>query len=183
MLHFQFLVHKDIYKDLKINLPKLKGKVLDVGCGEKPYEPWFLSANTYIGIDIYQGSKVDVVVETSKDWPFETGYFDAVICTQVFEHTVDLDSVLSEIHRVLKPGGQLLVSVPFIYNEHGSPDDYRRFSTHGLNNLLSDKFEIIDLKPQGGIGSTLCTLLLNYIEVSCNRYKLTRILKGLMLPV
>lgn len=181
--HFQFLVYQDIYKDLKRILPDINGKVLDVGCGEKPYEFLLESTDTYIGIDIDPGSKVDFVIETQKSWPFEAAVFDAAISTQVLEHAEDLGDLLSEIHRVLKPAGELLITVPFIYNEHGSPHDYRRFSIHGIRNLLGEKYEIIELKPQGGIGSTSCTLLLNWIEMQSNRHILTRLVKGLIFPV
>ncbi len=181
--HFQWLTVKDLYADLRRVLPQLSGRVLDVGCGDKPYEDWLNLALRYFGIDVSPGPRVDAVIEPGKPWPAEDASFDAVLCTQVLEHVPDLEEVLAEIDRVLKAGGQLLVTVPFAYPEHGAPQDFRRFSIHGVRQLFAERYEITELKPQGGIGSTMGTLWLNWAEAEMNRCKPTRLLKGALLPV
>ena len=60
--------------------------------------------------------------------------------------------------RVLKPKGKLIISVPFLYHEHGTPYDYWRFTRHSVATILKDKADIIKIKELGGIGSTLAIL-------------------------
>jgi SAM-dependent methyltransferase len=181
--HFQWLAVKDLYADLRRVLPQLKGRVLDVGCGEKPYEAWLERADQCIGIDVVAGARVDALIAPGERWPVEDASIDAVLCTQVLEHVAGLDKTLEEVDRVLKPGGRFVVTVPFVYNEHGAPEDFRRFSVHGLTQLLTERYEVVQLKRQGGIGSTLGLLALNWIEVQMGLYKPTRLVKGALLPI
>src|SRR5437660_11977884 len=58
--HFQWLAVRDLYRDLRHLLPTLAGRVLDVGCGEKPYAQWLTSAHEHVGLDVYAGPAVDV---------------------------------------------------------------------------------------------------------------------------
>jgi len=115
------------------------GRLLDVGCGTKPYEDVFL-VSEYVGLDIdspvarqrgiadyFYGGKV---------FPFAAESFDAVLCNQVLEHVFNPDEFLAEIQRVLRPGGQLLLTVPFVWDEHEQPYDYARYSSYGLTALL-----------------------------------------------
>ena len=181
--HFQWLGVKDLYKDLQLMLPQIRGQVLDVGCGDKPYRIWLNQAEDHIGIDVYPGPEVDVVIKPGQPWPIDDTTYDVVLCTQVLEHVVDLESVLTEIERVLKPNGQLVATVPFCYNEHGSPHDYRRLSVHGVRHLFEERYEIVEIKPQGFIGSTIGTLCLNWCNSQMNLYKSTRLLNGMLFPV
>jgi SAM-dependent methyltransferase len=182
--HFQWLAVKELYCDLRRILPNVEGKLLDVGCGDKPYQVWLnLDKVKHIGIDIYPSSQADFVIENDQNYPFENNYFDIVLCTQVLEHTGNINNTLKEIRRILQQGGLLILSVPFIYNQHGAPSDYRRFSIYGIENLLKKNYEFLEVKSQGGIGSTTGLLLLNWIQQNMNLYKPTRLLKGLLLPV
>lgn len=149
--HFQWLGVKDLYTDLRKTLPQLDGMVLDVGCGAKPYSDWLDSSEKCIGIDIKSGPKVDLVINYTRPWPLGDNSFDVVLCTQVVEHAVDTEVMLGSITRVLKPGGILIVTAPFIFNEHGAPDDYRRFSVYGLQKLVSDRYEVVGAKREGGL--------------------------------
>lgn len=181
--HFQWLAVYRLYDDLRNELLSLTGRVLDVGCGVKPYRPWAAEADEYVGIDVTPGSEVDVVIQPNGRWPLESESFDAVICTQVLEHVAALELTVDEITRVLKPGGRVVVTIPFTYNEHGSPHDYRRLSPHGLRTLFAKDFEIISLRTEGGIGSTIGTLGLNWIDTSLDRSPATRLAKAGMLPM
>ena len=181
--HFQWLSRRALTSALRETLPRLQGRVLDVGCGHKPYSLWLNSAETrIIGIDVTTDSKADLIVDGQHEWPFEKSSFDAVICTQVLEHVFDLDKTVGEIERVLSAGGSLIVSAPFIYNIHGNAGDFRRFSFEGMRSLFEEKYEILNVKAGGGIGTTLATLWLNWIETSTNQLTVTRFLKGLLLP-
>ena len=184
MWHPQWLAVKDLYADLRRVLPELQGRVLDVGCGDKPYAVWLNSKLIqHVGLDVCAGPSTDLVVRPGERWPVDSGVVAAVLCTQTLEHVADMEGFLSEIDRVLAPGGSLIVTVPFIYNFHIQTDgsDYRRFSLEGVKVLFAD-YRIIELKSQGGIGSSLGLLLLNWIDISLNRNPATRVIKGLLLP-
>lgn len=181
--HFQWLAVAGLYADLRRELNLLDGRVLDVGCGEKPYRPWVRNASAYVGIDISPGPEVDVLIDPDRTWPLESASFDSVLCTQVLEHVADLSLTVDEIARVLKPGGRLVVTIPFAYNEHGAPHDYRRLSRHGLAKIFAPDYETLEIRTQGGVGSTVGTLALNWADASLDRSRATRLLKVGMLPV
>lgn len=131
-------------------------KILDLGCGTKPYEFFFPFVEKFVGFDIQPGERVDVV-GVNWDLPFEDNEFDALISTQVFEHTAKIELSVLEIKRVVKSGGFIFVSVPFVYPEHGAPYDYYRFTQFGLMEIFKD-FEILEIRPSTGYLSTLIRL-------------------------
>ncbi len=104
-----------------------------------------------------------------------------MFATQVVEHVQNLPHTLGVIARVCKPGGVIVLSFPFLYNEHGSPYDFQRFTSHGAARLLP--YEIQTLERQGGFGSTVVILTLNWLENSIGANKLTRLVKALTLPL
>ena len=181
--HFQWLAVVDLRRDLRRILPTLTGRLLDVGCGEKPYARWLTQAREHVGLDVYSGPNVDVVTTPYQAWPLASESFDAILCTQVLEHVTDFEHVLHEIRRVAKPGALLVVSVPFAYNEHGAPHDYRRFSASGLHLLFQSDYELLETSRQGGIASTTAVLALNWWDTIMDRWPATRFAKAVTLPV
>jgi SAM-dependent methyltransferase len=121
--------------------------LLDVGCGTKPYRNLF-SVNEYVGLEIDTPENrkkmlADFYYE-GEIFPFPDQKFNGVICNQVLEHVFTPDGFLSEIRRVLKTGGKLLLTVPFVWDEHEQPWDYARYSSFGLKSLLErNGFNII----------------------------------------
>lgn len=181
--HFQWLSTFYLYRSLFRLLPGYGGgRMLDVGCGPKPYQTWFGEVSEYVGLDVEPGPKVDVVVAPDEPWPLNQEYFDTVLSTQVIEHANDLEFTLGQMSSVLRTGGIIILSFPFLYNVHGAPHDYRRFTHFGASKLLHG-YEILHLETQGGIGSTLVILLLNWIDTALSRATATKVLKGLLLPV
>lgn len=162
--HFQYLAVKDLVRDLKELVPCLEGQVVDVGCGDKPYAALAPGA-TFFGIDVYDGPVVDAVIAPNERWPLADGSQDGALCTQVLEHAADPQHTLDELRRVLRPGGTLILSVPWMYHEHGAPDDFRRFSRHDLQARLGSDYVIRELRTQGAVGSTLAVTLLGWLEV------------------
>lgn len=183
--HFQWLAVKDIYRDLRRVLPGIRGRVLDVGCGDKPYLSWMrnVDPSQVVGADVVPGPDVDVVVDAGSSWGFADGSFDAVLCTQVLEHVRNPVGMLMEIHRVLAPDGKFYATLPFLYGEHGAPQDYRRWSLHGVMILLEERFEILELSRQGGIGSTTGLLFLGWLDATASRSRLLRLVRPIFLPV
>jgi SAM-dependent methyltransferase len=180
--HYQWLAANDLYPDLRRVLTPLHGRILDVGCGDKPYQTWFAGAEQYIGLDVYPGKKVDYVITPNERWPLDDAAFDIVLCTQVLEHVVDLEHVVSEIRRTLRPGGTLVVSVPFAYHEHLRPHDYRRLSVHGVRELFAADYDILELKPQGRVGNLLGLLYLNWFGVQMYQTRITQAIMGVAMP-
>jgi len=145
----------------------LTGKLLDVGCGSKPYQSFF-KVETYIGLDIdNETNRVRGYADIFYDggiFPFEENAFDCVICCQVLEHVFNPDDFLREIFRVVKPGGKLLLTVPFVWDEHEKPYDYARYSSFGLRHLLKKQgFEIVFHSKLGADASTLFQLINAYL--------------------
>jgi len=125
--------------------PKLQGRLLDVGCGTKPYKKYFENASAYIGLEVPGVGKCVDCYYDGNLFPFGDCGMDAVLATQVLEHVQDPDQFLSEIYRILKPEGLFLLTVPFIWDEHGEPFDYWRFSSYGSKLLLTRHgFEILE---------------------------------------
>lgn len=112
------------YKDRDI-LERVEGWSLDVGCGDVKLGD--------VGVDVRDGEDVDYVVDRGEKYPFDSDSFDTVICSEVLEHTADPEFILSEVRRVLRPGGTLLVSVPNSGNVLFRLGVWRQPSSAGLH--------------------------------------------------
>jgi SAM-dependent methyltransferase len=149
-----YFIRRDLFVQIRRAAPSLRGKLLDFGCGRKPYENLF-TVSEYIGLDMEQtghdhrNSKVDVYYD-GKHIPFPDESFDALFCSEVLEHVFDPELVLPEIRRVLKRDATALLTVPFCWNEHEVPFDYARYSTFGIKHLLEKNgFEVLEVKRSG----------------------------------
>jgi SAM-dependent methyltransferase len=114
----------------------LEGKrVLDIGCGRNKYPG-------SVGLDHAPLPGVDVVASLEKRLPFEDAEFDAVLANQVLEHVQDMVGLMAEIHRVLKPGGQLLAHVPYFRSSwaHSDPTHVRGFCIITMDNFVEGTF-------------------------------------------
>jgi SAM-dependent methyltransferase len=138
-----------IEKELK---NKAKLKVLDVGCGTKPYLPFFKEkAEMYIGVDMDSALNADAVC-AAENLPFANESFDVIISTQVLEHVDDPKKVVEDLHRVLKRGGLLILSTHGIWFKH-APQDYWRWTDIGLEKIFS-VFKDVEVRNNGG--AVLC---------------------------
>lgn len=134
-----FIARRGLAIAVRRHAPELRGQLLDVGCGNQPYRELF-SAEAYTGLDIDSEEARRRGVAThfydGSHFPFETASFDSALCNQVLEHVFNPDDFLQEIARVLKPGAKLLLTMPFVWDEHEQPYDYARYSRFGLKALL-----------------------------------------------
>lgn len=141
---------------------------LDVGCGLRPYESCF-PAGSYVGVDIeVSGRDADLKAPDhyydGRTLPFSADNFDGIISTQVLEHVPDPRGLLAEMHRVIKPGGALIISLPFVWQEHEEPYDFFRFSRFGIADLLERTgFEVDSIAKDTGAIETLAMTLNVYI--------------------
>jgi SAM-dependent methyltransferase len=119
--------------------PHLRGEVLDVGCGRKPYRK-LIPAHRYVGLEIdtpqMRAVNIADAYYDGRTFPFGDQSFDGVLCSQVFEHVFTPSEFLAEIHRILRPGGILVLTVPFVWDEHEQPFDFARYSSFGLKAVL-----------------------------------------------
>ena len=117
------------------NVGRERYYILDAGAGVKANKRGVLRA-TYVSLDITADYNVSVVGDIHH-LPFKDCVFDAVISTQVFEHLVDPFHACRELHRVIRLGGEIFVTVPLVWKEHGKPSDFWRFTRHGCHQLLN----------------------------------------------
>ncbi len=146
-----------LWDALTRELAELHGRVIDVGCGHKPYAPMMGRAvSEYIGVDREGPHATPDVVGDASQLPFPDGHFDAGVSFQVFEHVRDPLACVKELARVVKPGGTVLFTVPGVWPAHEVPHDHWRYTRNGLEALLVDA-GLVDgeLTPLGGLWSAL----------------------------
>jgi SAM-dependent methyltransferase len=147
----------------------LHGRILDVGCGTKPYQHFF-QCDEYIGLDTklsghnHYNTVADFFYD-GKTFPFDNETYHSAVCFQVFEHVSDIDGLVLEIKRVLKPGGQALISAPFFWGEHETPYDFRRWTSFGFTELFTRHgFEIVEYEKSGSLRSVIGSMLCDKIR-------------------
>ncbi|TAK29854.1 MAG: class I SAM-dependent methyltransferase [Chloroflexota bacterium] len=147
--------------------PRAHGKMLDVGCGKKPYASLFSQVEAHIGVEVpitLSKSQVIDVYGSALHLPFASSSFDTVLCTQVLEHVPEPHQLLGEVARVLKPGGILILTAPQTWGPHEVPHDFFRFTRFGLSYLAGCAgLQVETIKPTTGtfgmVGQRLSTLL------------------------
>lgn len=156
--------------------PYVHGKLLDIGCGVKPYRSLF-NADQHLGVD-WPGSGHELNVEAfanAQSLPFADQSFDTLLCTEVIEHLPRPWQALDEMARVLKPGGHLILSAPFVHVHHEFPHDYYRFTFFGLQAQVRQAgLQPLAIWARGGPISVLMDLTSRFI-LSIARTLLRRI--------
>lgn len=137
-----YFARRQLRDSVALYAPNLQNRLLDVGCGSQPYRRYFGHV-IYVGLDIdtplNRAAAIADYFYSGEKFPFDDDSFDAVLCNQVLEHVFNPEQFLSEIHRVLKPGGRLLLTVPFVWDEHEQPFDCARYTTFGLHSLMKSQ--------------------------------------------
>jgi 2-polyprenyl-3-methyl-5-hydroxy-6-metoxy-1,4-benzoquinol methylase len=119
-----------------------RGRLVDIGCGLKPYARMFAPfVEEHVGVDHPESphalTSVDVLA-TAYDIPLEAETFDTVLMTEVLEHLETPDAALAEAERLLRRGGKIILTTPFIWVLHEEPRDFFRYTPHGLRYLLEN---------------------------------------------
>ena len=143
-----WLCRRALYDKLYEYAPHLLGRVLDFGCGTRPYRALLTSATEYIGLEYdspenRMHKRADIYYN-GETIPLDDASIDSVLSTQTLEHVPNPDRIVSEWARIIRPEGQLLLTMPFMWPEHEMPYDFQRYTTNGLRNILEKNgFEIL----------------------------------------
>jgi SAM-dependent methyltransferase len=149
-----FIIKKLQRNTMRAQASRLKGRVLDIGCGTRPYRK-FIECSSYIGIDEVCSAGIEAQASALR-MPFADGSFDGAILSEVLEHVPEPQVAVNELYRVLKSGGIAYVSAPMSWALHYQPHDYWRFTHYGLAHLLKAcGFKILATERIGGIFSLI----------------------------
>lgn len=164
-----WLVYDIIDKHLSRCAKHIKGSVFDLGAGTAPYKTYFLSlANDYVAVDWSDSchdTAADIVADLNKPLSIRDNVADTVISLSVIEHLHAPQVMLAEAHRILKPGGAMIMQVPWQWWVHEPPYDFFRYTPYGLKYLLEQaQFRDIEIEAQAGFFTTLI-LKLNYFSL------------------
>jgi SAM-dependent methyltransferase len=154
------ICHQNLLNGISIAAQKYaNGKLIDIGCGMKPYEKIFTPyICSYFGVDFAAtvesnyGSftKADLFADCT-DTKLEAESFDTLLSTQVMEHIYDTKKYIAECFRLLKNGGTGIFTIPQTWQCHAEPYDFYRFTKHSLERLfLEQGFKILELRPLEG---------------------------------
>ncbi len=152
----------------------LGGRLLDIGCGDKPYKDLLAPYVTeHVGVDHadtqHDKSNIDLF-GTAYEIPTEDDAFDSAICSAVLEHLEEPELAIRECYRVLRPSGVAIYTVPFIWHIHEAPRDFYRYSKYGLKYLFEKVgFEVLEINALSGFWVTFGQLFV---------YNLYRLNKG-----
>jgi SAM-dependent methyltransferase len=138
-----------------------KGNLADLGCGNVPfYEVYKDLVDQNVCADwpnsAHQNQYLDIACNLNEPLPFSDATFDTIILSEVMEHIAEPELVWSELARILKPKGHVIISVPFLYKVHEAPHDYYRYTEFALRNFArKNNFEVLELLPFGGLPEVL----------------------------
>jgi SAM-dependent methyltransferase len=113
-------------------------RVLDYGCAEAPYRHFFPAGADFVAADLPGNPAASLELNPDSTVPVPDEGFDVVLSTQVLEHVEDPRLYLAECFRVLRPGGQLLLSTHGVFSYHPDPGDYWRWTCAGLRRAVEE---------------------------------------------
>lgn len=190
-MKIDFLMHpiamrRDLHKQFQFFFEKYMppdAVVYDVGCGQKPFAALLEGrVSKHIGVDLadgfYKPDQVDLI-GTAYDVPAPDGAADAVILSQVIEHLESPLQAMQEAHRLLKSGGLVFLSFPFLYPQHAPPHDYLRFTEFYLaKRIAGGSFEVVDSIRLGGYWYLMGMFAVMYLQqVDAGLLRMTRLVK------
>jgi SAM-dependent methyltransferase len=178
-----YLTYRSLFEDLNKASVFAHGRLLDIGCGNKPYKKMFAGRIAeYVGCDVVQSSEsqVDIICPATAI-PLPDKSFDTILCTQVIEHVADHRALIGEAYRLLKAGGILILSGPMYWPLHEEPYDFFRFTKHGFRHILEDTgFAINSIQNNGGKWALCGQVLIHTIDGSrLGRPRLIRLVNKL----
>lgn len=162
--HPMFWAKQRLDKAVALHSRLAHGVLLDVGCGRKPYEKFFTPFVTkYFGSEYsdrsgFHGNTADFCGDAMQ-MPLGDESVDTILCTEVLEHVPNPDLVISEFARILRSGGTVIITAPFLFPVHDAWDFFR-YSPDGIPAILKRHgFEIEKVESLSGGGITVATML------------------------
>lgn len=133
------------------------GKVLNAGCGNRDISGIVMAGDRGAVVNYDMRSTIPgAILGSLNEMPFADEEFDTIVCNGVLEHVSDVDSVMRELARTLKPGGYLIASVPYLQPYHKDPSDFRRYTRDGLKELgAMHGLETVDVLPLHTVWQTI----------------------------
>ncbi len=137
------------------------GRLLDLGCGYVPYYEMYRSlVQDVTCVDwersLHKSDYLDEIADLNEPLPFASESFDTVLLTDVLEHIFNPVQLVSEISRILRPSGNLIIGVPFLYWLHEQPHDYYRYTEFALRKMCGGSgLDVVQLRPYGGAPEVL----------------------------
>jgi SAM-dependent methyltransferase len=189
--HVDYLHMHDLIRDITANSDYACGRLLDVGCGNRPYEPLLRGVADYIGIDVNHQTGRPTVSGLAYALPFAARSFDTVFSTQTLEHVEEPHLAVTEMARVLRPSGYLILTAPQTWRLHEKPYDFFRYTRFGLQYLMEHNgLRVVRMLPQGGAWATVGQIVNNAVHQLVPRrlpvyaaymiYLITNLLFGLL---
>ena len=144
--------------------------VLDVGCGDRPYEALWSAAASVVGFDVPGNPHADLHGSIDA-LPVDDASFDVVLCLQVLEHVPDPAAAVRELRRVVRPGGRVLASTHGVYPYHPNPDDLWRWTHSGLERLFRDNgdWSSVSVSAGAGTAATVAMLVAHLVDLLFKR--------------
>lgn len=146
------------------------GSILDLGCGEQPFRRMFSDAAQYVGLDIPSGfgmshSHHNLLLFDGSKIPIRSASIDLVLATEILEHVNDVQRLLSEVMRVLRPGGRVFLTTPWSARIHYEPFDFRRVSPHGMAQYATETgLRLEHVESRGGLAAVISNkILVSYL--------------------
>lgn len=145
-----YFSRRSLFKEMAGLSPRLSGRMVDVGCGQQPYRHLF-NVDEYCAVELdtednRRTKRADFFYD-GRTLPFDSENFDALLCNQVLEHVPGDEAFIAELARVVKPGGLLVLTAPFVWDEHEQPYDFKRYTSFGLRALLEKHgLSVIDFR-------------------------------------
>ncbi len=182
-----FITKYYLYQNIRLiaNKYKFEGRIIDVGCGEKPYKNLFKNSSKYECIDFRHYSKNKTFNSEKPDFYFKNNYlvdyklpfknesYENSFSFEVLEHHLLPNVFINEMIRVTKKGGFMLITVPFLGGLHEEPNDFQRYTKYGLIELITKgkKCKIMEVNSYGSLFSVISNLLNEYLSNFANKNK------------
>ena len=145
------------------------GDLLDLGCGQAPlygvYRDKIASATCVDWPNsLHPNQHLDLAADLTQPIPLYSDEFDTILLSDVLEHIPVPDQVMSEVARLLRPGGHALIGVPFIYGIHEAPHDFHRYTEFRLRQLCQDHgLRVLELWTYGDAVHALLDMTIKYV--------------------